>query len=252
MASPHGSSAKSATSPGSGGSPAEAFAADEIKRRQKRERDRKSQQAMRDRTRSTIESLNEQVAMLTQALGERTQALEEATRALEERTGSVYLFDARVRHLETENAQLRTHNAALQLSLIGYTNSQSQSEAGSERSPGPNPWEVPPLNTPPSCLADQILQRFIDSRTEERLVSPDDAARKALAYSLKPNLTPLLHKGRRTDDDISNVVGDIIRSYHEIDARPEQVASFYIMATLLKVRGTKLERENDVCSSAIG
>ena len=233
MASPTG---PSGTSPGSNASSVDPSASEEAKRRQKRERDRKSQQAMRDRTRFTIEALNEQVALLTQALDERTRSLEETTRLLEQRMGDVYLFDARVRQLEADNAQLRTHNAALQLSLIGYSNSQSQSEAGSARTPESNPWEVPPLNTPPSCLADQILQRFLDSKTEERILSPEDAARKATAYSSKPSLISLLHKGRRTEDDISNVVGDIIRSYFEIDTLPKQVASFYIMSTLLKVR----------------
>lgn len=176
---------------------------------------------MRDRTRWTIGNLTEQVTFLTQAL--------------EERARDVGMLDTRLRLLETENAHLRTQNAALQLSLIGYSNSQNPSDSGSVRTPEPKPWEIPPLNTSPSCIADQILQGFLDSKREERLVSPAEAAEKAAAYSSSPNLLSLLHKDQRTNDDISNVVGDIIRSYLEIDTLPKKVATFYIMSTLLKV-----------------
>ena len=75
----------------------------QIELERKRARDRKSQQAMRDRTRWTIANLTEQVAFLTQVL--------------DERTCDVSVLDSRLRILETENAHLRTQNAALQLSL---------------------------------------------------------------------------------------------------------------------------------------
>lgn len=77
----------------------------DLELQRKRARDRKSQQAMRDRNKYTIQSLSEQVACLSAALEERTQACD--------------VLEAKLGFLETENAQLRTQNAALQLSLMG-------------------------------------------------------------------------------------------------------------------------------------
>jgi len=177
---------------------------------------------MRERTKWTIANLTEQVAFLT--------------RALEERGREQALIESRMCALQTENAQLRTQNAALQLSLIGFTGGQDQMADGSVGVPEPQPWEMLPSNAPPTCLADQILQGFLASKREERLSASDTASERLAAYAAKPNLVSLLDKDRRPDDDISNVVGDIIRSYLEIDTLPKQAAVFYIMSTLLKVR----------------
>ena len=49
-----------------------------------------------------------------------------------------------------------------------------------------------------------------------------------------PNLCALVDKNLRADDDISNTVSDIIRSYTEIEALPNKVAVSYTMTTLLK------------------
>src|SRR5690242_2636045 len=100
-------SVKSATSPGSSEESLSVATAKEIELAKKRARDRKSQQAMRERTKWTIANLTEQVAFLT--------------RALEERSTEIAAVQSRVCSLETENAHLRTQNAALQLSLIGFT-----------------------------------------------------------------------------------------------------------------------------------
>ena len=178
---------------------------------------------MRDRTKWTINNLTEQVNFLTQAL--------------EERTRDAGVLDSRLRTLETENAHLRTQNAALQLSLIGHSSGAPDQLGGSSSSFSRSvPWEILPLNTAPSCLADQILQGFLDSKSVERTMTPKVAAEKAAVYCSKPNLVSLLHKDRRAEDDISNVAGDIIRTYREIDTLPKQVASFYVMSILLKVR----------------
>jgi hypothetical protein len=211
----------SATSPGSSEDSFGHVTAKEIEIQRKRARDRKSQQAMRERTKWTIANLTEQVAFLT--------------RALEERSQEIAIIDSRVCVLEAENSHLRTQNAALQLSLIGFTGSHDQIVDGSGVAPEPKPWEMPPNNAPPSCLADQILQGFLSSKRDERLATSRTASDKVAAYAAKPNLVSLLDKDRRSNDDISNVVGDIIMSYLEIDTLPKQVAVFYIMSTLLKV-----------------
>ena len=82
----------------------------------KRARDRRSQQAMRDRNRWTIQTLSEQVTALDAALRDRTRDL-----------GTL---EARVSYLEGENAQLRTQNAALQLSLLGRNGEEGDDALG--------------------------------------------------------------------------------------------------------------------------
>ncbi|OIW28610.1 hypothetical protein CONLIGDRAFT_654811 [Coniochaeta ligniaria NRRL 30616] len=220
MPSPPGPSVASATSPGSSEDSFGNASAKQMDLQRKRARDRKSQQAMRERTKWTIANLTEQVAFLS--------------RALEERSQEAAITDSRICVLEAENSHLRTQNAALQLSLIGFTGAQDQMVDGSDVAPEPNPWEMLPNTAPPTCLADQILQGFLSSKREERLSASETASDKVAAYAAQPNLVSLLDKDRRSDDDISNVVGDIIRSYLEINTLPKQVAVFYIMSTLLK------------------
>ncbi|KAH8176644.1 trichothecene efflux pump [Sarocladium implicatum] len=195
----------------------------------KRARDRRSQQAMRDRNRWTIQTLSEQVAALDIALRDRTRDLG--------------VLETRVTYLEGENAQLRTHNAALQLSLLGRNDENGDEMA--HASPGivstvgsiSTPlWEMHPKNITPSCLADSILQGFIDAMRAEGV---QKAARQNdndnnLRFPLRPNLRSLLDREHRSEDEISNVVADVLGTYHEIEGLPKQVAVFYLMATLVK------------------
>ncbi|KPM41135.1 hypothetical protein AK830_g5382 [Neonectria ditissima] len=188
----------------------------------KRARDRKSQQAMRDRNRWTIQSLSDQVAGLSAALEDRARALD--------------VVGARLAFLETENAHLRAQNAALQLSLMGREglDARSPGVVSSVGSVGPAPWEMHPQNTRPGCLADQILQGFVDAIRAERVLVPASPGERAARFPLRPNLCSLLDQSHSSDDDISNVVADVLRTYREIEGLPKQVAVFYIMATLLK------------------
>lgn len=239
-----------AAAPGKSTAPAKEASVKEAELQRKRARDRKSQQAMRDRTKWTIFNLNEQVAFLTQMLSDRAR--------------DINLLNTRMRMLETENAQLRAQNAALQLSLMGsqargdVLNDPATAEAAasaadstalaavpvntvSAAGPGSlqgaaaaakpervkKPWEIPPAEASPTCLSDQILQNFITSKVHQRSVDG------ALTFG-PPNLCSLLEKGRRTSDAISDICGDIVRSYFEIDTLPKQVAVFYIMWSLLK------------------
>ncbi|EPE07613.1 bzip transcription factor [Ophiostoma piceae UAMH 11346] len=209
--------------------------AKETELQRKRARDRKSQQAMRDRTKWAIFNLNEQVAFLTQMLSDRTR--------------DVTVLNSRMRMLETDNAQLRTQNAALQLSLMGTQSRVGMPDDVAEVSSvvavpatkdssittvtkfpetAKQVWEIPPVDGPPTCLSDQILQGFIASKVHQRSVDG------ALTFGFKPNLCSLLEKDRRTSDAISDIVGDIVRSYFEIDTLPKQIAVFYIMCSLLK------------------
>jgi hypothetical protein len=184
---------------------------------------------MRDRNKWTIHTLSEQVAALDAALRERTRDL-----------GAL---EAKVSFLEGENAQLRTQNAALQLSLLGRNDEDGVDMPGA--SPGvastvsslSTPlWEMFPKNITPTCLADTILQGFITTMRAEGVQKASRSGQKAARFPLRPNLQSLLDKEHRSEDDISNVVADILGTYREIEGLPKQVAVFYLMATLLKVR----------------
>ena len=192
----------------------------------KRARDRKSQQAMRDRAKWTVHSLTEQVKALTKSLEDQSLHMQQLSH--------------RMQQVESENDHLRVQNAALRLSLLGETDQQDGTgEDSGMRVPL---WAVPPNNTPPSCLSDNILQDVVTRRRTGRpSISHSNAPSPATPESLlnattypKPNLCALVDKNLRADDDISNTVSDIIRSYTEIEALPNKVAVSYTMTTLLK------------------
>lgn len=186
----------------------------DVELHRKRARDRKSQQAMRDRQRGLVQSLTEQVDFLT--------------RTLDENLRGIGLLETRIVALEAENAQLRAQNAAWQLGLLG--------RSGVPEAPvtkRPEPWQIPPSNTTAGCLADSILQNFIlkeriEKASMQQSEGPDDT-------NLRPNPAFLIHEQKRTDDEVSNVVGDLVRSYSEIATLPKQAAVFYVMGVLSKV-----------------
>ncbi|CAH0025241.1 unnamed protein product [Clonostachys rhizophaga] len=235
-------------SPQSSGSQSPQTQRRELELQRKRARDRKSQQAMRDRTKWTIHTLGEQVAVLSTALDQRTRQLASA--------------ESKLAFVETENTQLRTQNAALQLSLMGrngeggdvdgalpssVVSSAAHLAAGS--GPGgfgslPTPvWELCPRNTPPTCLADHIFQSFVDgSRTGGALTpsSSNEGRSRSISVgagkaNLRPSLSCLIdQKSHSDDDDIHAVVADVLKTYREIEGLPEQVAIFSSISMLLK------------------
>ena len=185
----------------------------------KRARDRKSQRAMRDRANWTIHTLQEQVTQLTQVLAtERSDAVE---------------LTERLRVVEDERDQLRSETASLQLQILARDEMP--------RSPSAiQPHTLVPLNVLPTCLADQILQRFIESR---RLSSMSfeamDQSEAAQGLNLNYFLDPNPHKSA---DAISHIVSDIVKTYTEIDTLPKQVACLYIINKLLTVRPVPFPR----------
>ncbi|PVH97919.1 hypothetical protein DM02DRAFT_657820 [Periconia macrospinosa] len=181
----------------------------------KRARDRKSQKAMRERTKWNIQSLTHQVEQLTQALSIETREKNE-------------LYN-RFLAVSEENEHLRVQKAALQLRLLG--NGHTPPDSASSPNPLP-PYETIPLNVAPTCMSDQILQTFVESRWEAHAMQ---SAGRIPTYPDVPDLTALLDgRPNRVVDETSSVVGDIVRSYSEIDTLPKQVAVLYIMYSLMK------------------
>ncbi|KAF2264446.1 hypothetical protein CC78DRAFT_580519 [Lojkania enalia] len=200
----------------------------------KRARDRKSQRAMRERTKWNIAYLTEQVTHLTQAL--ETETREKAE-----------LYN-RFLAVSEENDHLRVQKAALQLRLLG--NGQDPTEESPPNLPAGTlmPYEAVPLNTTPMCMSDQILQTFVESRWEAYAFQ---TAGRVENYPDKPDLSALFDgRPNRRVDETSAVVGDIIRSYTEIDTLPKQVAwqvlrtkqSFEQMPEWLRPEPLQLER----------
>ncbi|KAF2104583.1 hypothetical protein NA57DRAFT_51401 [Rhizodiscina lignyota] len=205
----------------------------------KRARDRKAQQAMRDRNKWSLQTLTQQVAFLTHALENETR-----------QNGAL---TAKVHTLENENDSLRVQNAALRLNLLGAQ--PGHEEGRDEEAPNSRPpWQRLPVNTSPTCLSDQILQTFVSSQRRitvanllndsgtgqfppspsSTTTSPQAAASPSpIIYPHRLNLCPLMDKSLRSDDETSNVVGDIVRSYTEIETLPKQVAVHFLMSTLL-------------------
>jgi hypothetical protein len=191
----------------------------------KRARDRKSQQAMRNRAKWNIHNLTEQTKVLTKNLEEQVRHTSQLNQRLE--------------HLELENETLKAHNAALRLSLLRDPSTNGCGlDCGSARVPV---WKLPPNNIAPSCVSDSILQDWVHNRRERRASihsnGPGPTTPGSLdvpSYPLKPNFCALIDKELRSDDEISNIVGAIIRSYADVETLPKQVAAAYVMTSVLR------------------
>jgi hypothetical protein len=174
---------------------------------------------MRERTKWNINCLTEQVTQLTHALEtERREKNELYNRFLA---------------VSEDNDHLRVQKAALQLRLLG--NGRDSPEGGSSAVPPEivEPHEAIPMNTSPTCMSDQILQTFVESRWEAYALQKTGRVEN---YPDKPDLSALFDgRPNRSIDETGAVVGDIVRSYTEIDTLPKQVAVHYVMSTLMKV-----------------
>ncbi len=168
---------------------------------------------MRDRTKLSLQSLQEQVQYLSGVAAER----DEQNITLQKRLHS----------LELEVDELKAENGALRLKLMGHHIAKDSTAPANLET-----WQMPPLNTPPACMADQIIQDFVTSRRSSESSSPDVS--QLHATSGRFNLCYLLDQQQRPDDALSNIVGDLVLSYHEIDTLPKQVSVFWNIATLLK------------------
>jgi hypothetical protein len=162
-----------------------------------------------------------------------TEQVTQLTHALEtERREKNELYN-RFLAVSEDNDHLRVQKAALQLRLLG--NGRDSPEGGSSAVPPEivEPHEAIPMNTSPTCMSDQILQTFVESRWEAYALQKTGRVEN---YPDKPDLSALFDgRPNRSIDETGAVVGDIVRSYTEIDTLPKQVAVHYVMSTLMKV-----------------
>lgn len=178
----------------------------------KRARDRKSQQAMRDRTKHQLRYLNEQIQYLSQIL--------------EERDASNTRLHGKVQSLESELEQIKIENGALRLRLMGQPLDSSPAVS--------SPWQVPVVNSPPGNMADQIIQNFMESKRPGTTPSSVNADCIPTVCADIPNLSFFVDRTQRPVDELSTIVGDIVLSYKEIDTLPKQVCVFHTISCLLR------------------
>ncbi|KJR82944.1 uncharacterized protein SPSK_04268 [Sporothrix schenckii 1099-18] len=175
----------------------------------KRARDRRAQQALRDRTRSTIHNLSEQVSTLTRVLERQSQELS--------------VVRGRLDAVTAENAMLRQRAAEASEPVDG---------ASAATSPSCPLWKTPPLNSPPASIADQLFQGFVD--VQRRAVALASPSATSASTSSAPDITPLLDSRRRGTDEVSRLASDVVRTYSELDTLPKQIAVHFLMTHLLK------------------
>ncbi|KAK4936918.1 hypothetical protein LTR10_022296 [Elasticomyces elasticus] len=181
----------------------------------KRARDRKSQQAMRDRAKWTLESLMDQVAQLHRALEQEGKRNDHLQR--------------QISTLEKENERLQAENAAVQLRLLSEMPILDHPSALSfplvELDILPE-WQRIPFNSPPTCLSDQILQSLVEAHLRDG--STD------IVGNSKPDLLRLVDIAAAHTGSVNDVVLDIVKSYAEIDSLPKQVAVHFVMFRVMR------------------
>jgi hypothetical protein len=197
---------------------------------------------MRERTKWSIQYLTAQVQNLTCTLEQ-------------ERASKNELY-ARFLALSEENDHLRVQKAALQLRLLGGNGHPGSPPAADPTLEDMHPYEATPLNTNPACLSDQILQSLVERRREVislRATEMEGCARNVRSVEADKIDLSALFDGRpnRNIDETSAVVGDIVRSYIEIDTLPKQVGVHYIMSTMTKVRSQERLADMDKLPSGI-
>lgn len=228
---------------------------EEINLMRKRARDRKSQRAMRERTKYTIQYLSEQVASLTDQLARLNHALEQEVQEKEALKAENKALLERVVNMEGDAEATRMREAALQLRSLGEGPLETKCLEGDGRdlkgkemllatpapsiplSPQLEPYQRLPLNVPPGNLTDQIFQSFAESEWMRRRLNERNKAQGFDYYPDKPDLSPLLSDPpyRIAVDPVSTLLADIVRSYSVLDTLPKQMSVHFLMASLLKV-----------------
>ncbi|CAK7226605.1 hypothetical protein SBRCBS47491_006288 [Sporothrix bragantina] len=220
----------------------------------KRARDRRAQQALRDRTRSTIHNLSEQVSTLT--------------RVVERQTEELSMLRGQLEGVSAENVVLRkrvaaaTAAAAAAAAAGGHglaTDTGGSPMDGSDTSaagtsphamfsrPRPAPWQMTPLNGPATCIADTLFVGFVSaqrqvlssqvphSHTSPSVTSPTASTTSTHTSTSQPaDMSTLLDRRRRGSDEVAKVASDIVRTYAEIETLPKQLAAHFLMTRLLK------------------
>ncbi|OAP57556.1 hypothetical protein AYL99_08294 [Fonsecaea erecta] len=93
-------------------------------------------------------------------------------------------------------------------------------------------WSVLPKNSPPTCPLDSLLLKFLQSRQRE----PVGGANALPTTPSYPSVSSLLNPSapRRSIDELSQLMTDIISKFPNISELPDQVATLFIMFTQMR------------------
>ncbi|KIW35160.1 hypothetical protein, variant [Cladophialophora immunda] len=93
-------------------------------------------------------------------------------------------------------------------------------------------WSVLPKNSSPTCPLDSLLLKFLQSRQRD----PVGGANALPTTPSYPSVSSLLNPSgpRRSLDDLSQLMTDIISKFPNISELPEQVATLFVMFTHMR------------------
>jgi hypothetical protein len=225
----------------------------------KRARDRKSQRAMRDRTKYSIIELQSRVMELSSTLASQTAAFQDLLQSSSSQAAALRAENQRLKNQLEESKYVGSD-----MCLENFRFPRSDSMLSELPMPRPLPGreqpqmilptgassrtndELPtylrlPVNCAPICLSDRILQNYVQARrngTKDITTQVMTEDQPAWLPDINALLTPQAPKPSIDNRSVSTVVSDILLSYHEINTLPRKVAVLYIMYKLLNVRIT--------------
>jgi hypothetical protein len=165
------------------------------------------------------------------------QSLHQEAHQREILQAEIAMLKSKIQAIESENEAMRMQKAALQLRLLGQGGDARASSNARPMLPTPRllePFERIPVNVVPTCIADMIFQTFAEARWSGKILGTESMG--DAVYPEKPDPSVLFDDTTAKESEpTSQVVGDIVRSYTEIDTLPKQVAVHYIISQLLKV-----------------
>lgn len=225
----------------------------------KRARDRRAQQAMRDRNKGELQALKGQVAYLSQLLSAQAKPVDspvDGSSTHADEVKQLQLENERLHHELVQARELkRTRVPIISLSIDLPSHSgliiepsilqlwsshisrasasppAAISEAKSKHRPHSRSFILSdchdiPWHVGPTCPADRIMQPFCEE--QRRIV------RSSTTSSLSPG-----HQQDSSQSDIqtaiSKVAADVLSTYSEIDTLPKKVACLYMISSVLNV-----------------
>lgn len=236
----------------------------------KRARDRRAQQAMRDRTKKQLDALRVHVDQLSEQVKAQNAVAPGAAVA----SPSIPLprrIDEHIR-LQRENDRLRqqlaeqarqlsltkaataplrpsSHGIALDPSILEYWSScVSWPAVSPSLSTLTNAHSIPsyttsfplsdrpdaPWHVPPTCPADRIMQPFFEEKRKlVQSLQMEQAASPISSAAYSPWRSAI-------QSSISKVAADLLETYSEIDSLPKKVACLYIISSVLNVVNPRL------------
>jgi hypothetical protein len=227
----------------------------------KRARGRKSQRAMRDRTKYSMFEPQSRVMELCSTLADQTAAFQDLLQTSTSQAAALRAENQRLKNKLEESKYVgsdmclenfrfpRSDSMLSELPMLRPL-PQRQGRDPAQILPGAARTndEVPaylrlPVNCAPICLSDRILQSYVQARRNgTKDITQVVTDQPAWLPDINALLTPQAPKPSIDNRSVSTVVSDILLSYHEINTLPRKVAVLDITYKLLNVSLTPVVR----------